>query len=83
MAGARATTRRAPRGAEVNLRCECGDPACRGTVPAIAAAHRGLSGRLVVMPGHLNGGTVVRAADRFFVVQPDRRTLQRARNGLL
>ena len=77
MAVARATTRTA----HGNLRCECGDPACSGTVPAVAEAHRGLSGRLLVIPSHLNGATVVRAADRFFVVQPKRR-LERARNGL-
>ena len=81
MTRARATIRRTPRGL-ATVRCECGDPACRATVPAVAATHRGLSGRIVMTPSHLNGGTVVRAADEFFVVQPDRRTLQRARKGL-
>jgi hypothetical protein len=52
------------------LRCECPDPACRETFPARAVSHRGTPGRFIVAPMHANGATVVRAADRFFVVDP-------------
>jgi hypothetical protein len=31
---------------------------------------RGISQRFVVTPAHFEGGVVVRAADRFFVVEP-------------
>jgi hypothetical protein len=57
----------APRG---ELRCERADPACRKTFPAAAVDHRGAPGRLIVAPTHVNGATVVRVADRFFVVEP-------------
>jgi hypothetical protein len=40
-------------------------------VPAVAETHRGIGERFVVMPAHFDGGVVVRAADRFFVVDPD------------
>jgi hypothetical protein len=39
-------------------------------VPAAAETHRGIAQRLVVSPAHFEGGVVVRAADRFFVVDP-------------
>jgi hypothetical protein len=61
------------------LRCECAQPSCRGTVPAIAETHRGIADRFIVAPAHLNGGVVARAADRFFVVEPDRRVLPHVR----
>jgi len=51
------------------LRCECARPSCRDTVPAAAETHRGIAERFVVMPAHFDGGVVVRAADRFFVVE--------------
>jgi PIN domain nuclease of toxin-antitoxin system len=41
-------------------------------VPAIAETHRGPADRFIVAPAHLNDGVVARAADRFFVVEPDR-----------
>lgn len=36
-----------------------------------AELHRGIAERLVVVPAHFEGGVVVRAADRFFVVEHD------------
>jgi hypothetical protein len=59
-------------GLVAELRCECGRPNCTETVPAVAEAHRGMGGRLVVVPAHFNDGMVVRAADRFFVVEAGR-----------
>jgi hypothetical protein len=58
------------------LRCECAQPDCGRTVPAGAETHRGVAGRFIITPAHLNGGMVVRAADRFFVVEPGRHALQ-------
>ena len=52
------------------LRCECTRPNCRDMVPAVAETQRGISQRFVVTPAHFEGGVVVRAADRFFVVEP-------------
>ena len=60
------------------LRCECGRASCRETLPAAAESYRGNDGRIIVVPAHLgaivlltdlDGGTVVRAADQFFVVE--------------
>jgi len=59
-------------GLVAELRCECGRPNCTETVPAVAEAHRGIGGRFVVVPAHFNDGVVVRAADRFFVVESAR-----------
>ncbi len=62
------------------LRCECGRPDCRETFPALAESHRGHAERFIVVPAHLGAivvladignGTVVRAADEFFVVELD------------
>jgi hypothetical protein len=50
------------------LRCECAVPSCGETVPAAADYHRGTADRYIVAPAHLNGGTPVRVADRFFVI---------------
>jgi hypothetical protein len=52
------------------LRCECARVHCRVAVPLVADAHRGTADRFVVAPAHFDGGVVVRAADRFFVVEP-------------
>lgn len=49
------------------LVCECARPNCRSLVPAVAEQHR-WAGQFVVAPAHFDGGDVVRAADRFFVV---------------
>jgi len=65
-------------GVVAELRCECAQPNCRDTVPAVAETHRGTTERFIVIPAHLNGGVVVRAADRFFVVEPDRRVLSQS-----
>jgi hypothetical protein len=51
------------------LRCECTSPSCRGRVPAVAETHRWAADQFVVAPAHFDGGVVVRAADRFFVVE--------------
>ena len=50
------------------LRCECATPGCRETFPAAADRHRGDADRFIVAPAHLNGGTAVKVADRFFVI---------------
>jgi len=51
-----------------SLRCECGRPDCKATVPAAADAHRGRRERFIVVPTHRGVDTVVGAADRFFLV---------------
>jgi hypothetical protein len=63
------------------LRCECGLPACRETVPGIAERYRGTGDHFVLRPPHFRFGVVVRAADRFFVVDSGLHGMQ-ARNGL-
>src|SRR5581483_12169845 len=50
------------------LRCECGRPGCRATVPIAAESARGVVGRLIVVPAHADRGTVTRAADNYFVL---------------
>ena len=51
-----------------DLHCECGEPDCRGSIPEHAGTFREI-GQIVVVPGHYSGsGTVIRAADDFFVV---------------
>ena len=64
------------------LRCECGHPTCTETLPSVAETHRGMADRFVVMPAHFRGGVVVRAADRFFVVDSDGRALRQSQSGL-
>ena len=68
------------RGFVTRLRCECALPSCRETFPAGAESYRGTPERFIVVPGHLGAivtpanlddATVVRAADRFFVVELD------------
>jgi hypothetical protein len=54
------------------LVCECGQPGCDALLPLAAERYRGGNGRLLVAPGHSGLQTVVAAADRFFVVQPQR-----------
>jgi hypothetical protein len=51
-------------------------------VPAAAEAQRGIDERFVVTPAHFEGGVVVRAADRFFVVEPDRYALGKSQGGV-
>jgi hypothetical protein len=63
------------------LRCECGQPTCTDTVPLVAETHRGRADRFVVLPAHFDGGVVVRAADRFFVVEPGGRALPHSESG--
>ena len=63
-----------------DLRCECARTSCRDTVPAVAATHRCLPDYFIVSPAHLDGNAVVRAADRFFVVE-SRRSASRNSTG--
>ena len=56
-------------GLVADLRCECTRPSCRGRVPADAESHRRGADQFVVAPAHFDDGVVVRAADRFFVVE--------------
>ena len=64
------------------LRCECARSNCRDTLPAEAETHRGSAERFVVTPAHFEGGVVVRAADRFFVVQPDAYAFLKSQSGV-
>jgi hypothetical protein len=68
-------------GFDVELRCECALPNCRKTLPAVAELCRGTADRFIVAPVHLgvfvtpatiDDGRIVRAADRFFVVELNR-----------
>ena len=68
------------RGFVTRLRCECALPSCRETFPAVAESYRGTAERFIVVPAHLGAivtpanlddTTVVRAADRFLVVELD------------
>jgi hypothetical protein len=79
---ARRAGNRVRSGFVAQLRCECARPSCRETFPAAAEAHRGMAERFIVVPAHLDGivmpadiggVTVVRAADRFFVLELDGR----------
>lgn len=59
------------KGFAAELSCECGRRNCRALLPPAAELHRGLAGTgcVIVAPEHYLGlGTVLRAADRFFVV---------------
>jgi hypothetical protein len=56
-----------------DLRCECGRPGCTATIPVAAEGHRRSVDSVIVVPAHFAGGVVVRAADRFFVVEPVKR----------
>jgi len=51
-------------------------------LPAVAETHRGSVERFVVTPAHFEGGVVVRAADRFFVVQPDAYAFLKSQSGM-
>ena len=64
------------------FRCECGRPTCRDTLPLVAETHRGMADRFVVRPAHFSDGAVVRAADRFFVVDLGARALPPSQDGL-
>jgi hypothetical protein len=66
------------RGLVTRLRCECGVPSCRKTFPAVAESFRGNAERFIVVPEHVGAivnaakpgrATIVRASDRFFVVE--------------
>jgi hypothetical protein len=55
-------------GFDSELRCECTRPSCTYRVPAVAEKHRSAADQFLVAPAHLDGGVVVRAADRYFIV---------------
>lgn len=70
LAAVRRAVNRERSGYVAQHRCECARPSCRDTFPAAAEAHRGTDDRFIVAPTHVDGGmAVVRAADRFFVVE--------------
>jgi len=70
---ARRTWNRDRIGLVAELRCECTRPSCRDRLPAVAERHRSAADQFLVAPAHLEDGVVVRAADRFFVVESCRR----------
>jgi hypothetical protein len=53
------------------LICECTRPGCSAGLPGLADDERGSTDCFIVDPHHFDrdGGSVVRAADRFFVVR--------------
>jgi len=63
------------------LHCECAQPNCRDMLPAVAETHRGIAERFVVTPAHFENGVVVRAADRFFVIQPHAYAFMKSQSG--
>ena len=66
---ARRSQNRSEVGTVSQLRCECDAAGCRELCPTIADSHRGMLDRFIVTPAHLGAATVVRAADRFFIVE--------------
>jgi len=60
-------------GLVTELRCECAIPGCRKRFPAAADHHRGKADCFIVAPTHLNSGTPVKVADRFFVISSSKR----------
>jgi hypothetical protein len=76
---ARRTWNRDRIGLVSDLRCECTRPSCRHRVPAVADTHRSASDHFVVAPVHLDGGVVVRAADRFFVIESSGHAIRHSR----
>jgi hypothetical protein len=67
---ARRTGNREGGASREQLRCECARPDCQASFPALAEAHRRDPGRFIIAPDHFAGESVVAAADRFFVVEP-------------
>ena len=51
-------------------------------MPPVAETQRGIAERLVVTPAHFEGGVVVRAADDFFILEPDRYALGKSQGGV-
>jgi len=64
------------------LHCECAQPNCRDMLPAVAGTHRGIAERFVVTPAHFENGVVVRAADRFFVIEPGGYAFVKSQSGV-
>ena len=56
------------------LRCECTVSNCSEMLPAAAAMHRKAADQFIVAPAHFDGCTVIRAADRFFVIESPEHT---------
>jgi len=51
------------------LRCECGQIACRGSVPISAEKYRGERDAFLVIPDHVGQDRVLAADDHFFLVE--------------
>jgi hypothetical protein len=79
LAAARRAVNRERISVVAQLRCECTRRRCRESFPTAADTHRGRGDRFIVVPAHVDHGLVVRAADRFFVVQTNYRVGQAAR----
>ena len=62
------------------LRCECTVSNCSEMLPAAAATHRKAADQFIVAPAHFDGCTVIRAADRFFVIESPEHTGNHSRS---
>jgi len=62
------------------LRCECTVSNCSELLPAAAAFHRKAADQFIVAPAHFAGCTVIRAADRFFVIESPEHAGNHSRN---
>jgi len=62
------------------LRCECTVSNCSELLPAAAAIHRQAADQFIVAPAHFDGCTVIRAADRFFVIESPEHTGNHSRS---
>jgi hypothetical protein len=52
-----------------DLRCECGQIACRAAVPLGAETYRGARDAFLVIPDHAGQDRVLAADDHFFLVE--------------
>jgi hypothetical protein len=67
-------------GSLVSRRCECARPDCNETFPEAADRRRLFAERFIVVPRHRAGDHVAAATDHYFIVDPIRRALPRARS---
>jgi hypothetical protein len=67
-------------GSLVSRRCECARPDCNETFPEAADRRRLFAERFIVVPRHRAGDHVAAATDQYFVVDPIRPALPRARS---
>lgn len=49
-------------------------------LPAVAELHRNAADQFIVAPSHFDGCTVIRAADRFFVIESHEHTADYSRS---